>query len=71
MDEVRLIYHDGDRVDWAMAARAADVLVVLTRFVSHGVWRLKEFAVERGKEIVFVRETGTKRILDRISEKKA
>lgn len=65
---IRVIYHDGDRVDLSMAraAREADVLVVLTRLVSHGVmWWLKVYAANHGKEIRFVRETGIKRILER------
>lgn len=69
VEGIRVIYHDGDRVNLAMAraAREADVWVVLTRLVSHGVmWRLKEYATDQGKEIRFVRETGTKRILERI-----
>lgn len=72
VEGVRLIFHDGDRVDWAMAkaAREADILVVLTRWVSHGVmWRLKEYAAEREKEVYFLRETGTQRILDWIATK--
>lgn len=69
MEGVRLLYHDGDRIDLSMArvAREADILIILTRFVSHGVmWRLKEYAADEGKEIRFVRETGTQRILERI-----
>lgn len=69
IEGIRVIYHDGDRVDLGMArvAREADVLVVLTRLASHGVmWRLKEYAADRGKEIRFVRETGIRRILERV-----
>ena len=69
VEGIRVIYHDGDRVDLSMArvAREADVLVVLTRLISHGVmWRLKEYAADQGKEIRFVRETGVRRILERV-----
>ncbi|PTX46856.1 hypothetical protein C8P63_1561 [Melghirimyces profundicolus] len=71
VEGIRLIYHDGNRVDLPMAraAREAAVLVVLTRLVSHGVmWRLKEYAADRGKEIRFVRETGIQRILEKIAQ---
>lgn len=69
IEGIRILYHDGDRVnlDMARVAREADILIVLTRWVSHGVmWRLKEYSAEQGKEIRFVRETGIKRILEQI-----
>lgn len=69
VEGVRLLYHDGDRINLSMGrvAREADILVVLTRFVSHSVmWWLKEYAVDEGKEIRFVRESGIQRILERI-----
>jgi len=68
MEGVRLIYHNGDRVNLSMAraAKQADELVVLTRLVSHEVmWRLKEYAAEEEKGIQFLRETGEKRILEK------
>lgn len=69
IEGIHIIYHDGDQVDWPLSkvAREADILVILTRFVSHGVmWRMKEYAIDQDKPIYFVRETSIHRILDDI-----
>lgn len=69
VEGIHILYHDGDRVDLAMGrvAREADIWVILTRLVSHRLmWRLREEAADRGKEIRFVRETGVRRILEQI-----
>lgn len=61
-----LLWHDGDKADgrlFSMVAQA-NVLVVLTRLVSHEVmWELKEAAIERGIPIRFIRATGLESIL--------
>lgn len=69
VDGIHIIYHDGDQVDWPLSkvAKEADILVILTRFVSHGVmWRMKEYAIGQDKPIYFVRETNPEKILDMI-----
>jgi hypothetical protein len=63
---VRLVWHQGEY--WDARARSlvleADVLVVLTRRVSHQVmWAVKEAAAERGVPVAYARETGTESVL--------
>jgi hypothetical protein len=68
----RIVWHDGDSVDVDLQAlaRDADVLVVLTRTISHAaMWWLKEASIDMDKPIYFVRERNVDRILDIVAEK--
>jgi len=61
-----VLWHEGNRADQKVESLAheADVLVVLTRLVSHEVMqKLKELAEKLSKPISYSRETGLKRIL--------
>ncbi|MGB9886505.1 MAG: DUF2325 domain-containing protein [Moorellales bacterium] len=63
---VRMLWHEGEKADASLDSLVAeaDVLVVLTRRVSHEVmWAVKEAAADRGVPVVYLRETGTESVL--------
>lgn len=63
-------WNPGDHVDYDLEslAREANIIVVLTRFISHAaMWRLKELAIDYDVPIIFLKETGIKRIIDEVT----
>lgn len=62
-----ILTHDGEKLDpdfFALLSRS-DMLVILTRFVSHAaMWEAKAYAITEGKPILYEQATNLDRILE-------
>ncbi|WP_268626952.1 DUF2325 domain-containing protein [Paenibacillus alvei] len=71
-DICSIMTHDGSKqdVDFHMLLKQSDIIVVLTRFVSHAsMWEAKAYAIEQDKPILFETAINIPRILQHCMQK--